>query len=161
MGERAVWLGESSHTLDAKNRVHVPRRFHAGLDTDSEGQRVAVVTRGFDGCLFLFSEPGFRAILERLKTQAFVGAQERKMQRLFFSSSQRVLLDAAGRLVVPEKLKTRAGIEREVVMVGAVSRIEIWPKAAWEAFESENEGEFDRLDQVLCGDDDVPAEETT
>lgn len=152
-----MWLGESVHSLDEKNRVFLPRRLQGGLDRDAEGRVTAVLTRGFEGCLFLYSESGFARVLERMQVQAFAGPAERKMQRLFFSNTHRLVLDGAGRLLVPEKLKATVGIDREVVLVGVVDRIEIWPKAVWEAFERDHASEFDRLDQILCGGADAPA----
>ena len=151
-----LWLGESEHTLDSKHRVFVPRRFQGGFERDAEGRAVVIVTRGFEGCLFLFSEAGFAEILAGLRTRAFAGTEERRMQRLFFSNASRTTLDGSGRLLVPEKLRTRVGMEREVVLVGVVDRVELWPKADWEAFERQNSGDFDQLDQVLCGDDELP-----
>jgi MraZ protein len=148
-----MWLGESSHSLDDKNRVVIPRRLQAGLDRDAEGRTGAIVTRGFEGCLFVFAESAFERLLARMTTQAFSGPRERKMQRLFFANAQRTTLDGAGRLLIPEKLKGLVGIEKEVVLVGLIDRLELWPKAAWEAFETEHAKDFDQLDSVLCGDD--------
>jgi MraZ protein len=147
-----MWLGESTHTLDNKNRVFLPKRFQEGLERGAEGSLTAVLTRGFEGCLFLFSKPGFQTVLERLNTQAFEGADARLMQRLFFSSSNALDLDSAGRLLLPEKLKTLAGIDKEVVMVGVIDRIEIWPAETWRALEAKHGNDFDRLDRVICGD---------
>jgi MraZ protein len=144
-----MWLGESAHSLDDKNRVFIPRRLQAGFDRDAEGRTTVILTRGFEGCLFLFSESGFAEVLDRLTTQAFAGPEERRMQRLFFASSHHVTLDAAGRLLIPEKLKTLVGLEREVVLVGVIDRVELWPKATWDGFQSQNSDEFDRLDRVL------------
>ena len=152
-----MWLGESDHSLDEKNRVFLPRRLQGGLDRDEEGRTTAVLTRGFEGCLFLFSDSGFARVLERMKVQAFAGPEERKMQRLFFSNTHRLALDGAGRLLVPEKLKALVGIDREVVLVGVIDRIEIWPKTVWEAFDRDHASEFDRLDQILCGGAQAPA----
>ena len=149
-----MWLGESSHTLDDKNRVVIPRRLQTGLDCDADGRPTAVLTRGFEGCLFVFSEKRFEGLLERMTTQAFSCTRERKMQRLFFANAHRSTLDGAGRLLIPEKLKALVGLEKDVVLVGLVDRLELWPKAAWEAFESENAADFDQLDSVLCGDDE-------
>lgn len=148
-----MWLGESSHTLDDKNRVVIPRRLQSGLECDPDGRPTAVLTRGFEGCLFVFSEARFAQLLERMTTQAFSSTLERKMQRLFFANAHRTTLDGAGRLLIPEKLKTLVGLEKDVVLVGLVDRLELWPKAAWEAFEAENSADFDQLDSVLCGDD--------
>lgn len=146
-----MFLGDSQHTLDGKNRVFVPKRFQAVLEHDTFGNVYAILTRGLDGCLFMFSESGFKKTLERLNTAAISGPEQRKMQRLFFAYTHRVQLDASGRLLLPEKLKNLAGIEREVTLVGVVERAEIWARSRWDAFESENEGDFDQLDQVLCG----------
>ncbi len=149
-----MWLGESVHSLDDKNRLAVPRRLQAGLERDEAGRTSAVLTRGFEGCLFLFSDATYARLIARMKTQAFDGLRERKMQRLFFASSQRCTLDSAGRLLIPEKLKAVVGIEKEVVLVGLVERLEIWPKRAWEAFEHESADDYDQLDRVLCGEND-------
>ena len=155
-----TWLGSSDLTLDGKNRVVIPRRFQAGLDRDRDpdGRTTAIITRGFEGCLFVFAERTFEQLLERMKTQAFEGPSERKMQRLFFSGSHHCALDSAGRLLIPDKLRKLVGIAKDVVLVGVIDRLEIWPRERWEAFESESAEDFDELDQVLFGsaDGDVP-----
>jgi len=148
-----VWLGESSLSLDDKGRVVIPRRLQAGLERDGEGRTTAVITRGFEGCLFVFAEPSFDAVLARMRTGVFDGPAERKMQRLFFANAHRCALDSAGRLLIPEKLRRLVGIEKEVVLVGLVDRLELWPKATWDVFEERNAGDFDQLSEVLGGDD--------
>lgn len=151
-----MFLGESSHTLDTKSRVVVPKRFLSEFPEDAEGKRCAMLTRGFEGCLFLFPERGFEKALERMQLQAFGGADLRKMQRLFFSNACQTTIDGAGRMLVPEKLRNVAGLEKEVVMVGCADRAEIWSAAAWERFNTDNGDEFDRLDSVLLGAGGAP-----
>lgn len=153
--------GESTHNLDPKNRLFIPKRIQEELSRNEEGNRTCVLTRGFEGCLFLFSEPGFQKVLERLQTQPFVGREQRKMQRLFFSNTYRTQLDGNGRLLVPEKLKSVAGLEREVVLVGVADRAEIWSQAAWTSFEDEHSADFDDLDGVLCGEVSTPEKGVT
>ena len=145
-----MFCGESGHTLDKKHRVFVPKRFHGALDRDEAGQFTVVLTRGFDGCLFLFSDKGFREAAAALQTQAFAQEKARTMQRLFFANAHRCQLDASGRLVLPEKLRKLAGIGSEVVMVGVLERAEIWDKTKWEAFEAANGESFDDLADVLA-----------
>jgi len=152
-----MWLGESTHTLDGKHRVFIPKRFLGGLARDHEGRTPVILTRGFEGCLFMFSEERFEDIVSGLNTRAFAGPEERMMQRLFFSKANRLNLDGSGRLLLPENLRTLVGIEREIEIVGTHDRVEIWPKAGWDAYCEKNSGEFDRLDQVLRG----PAVEQT
>jgi MraZ protein len=147
----AVFSGDSIHTLDPKSRVFVPKRFQDLLDRDEQGQRIAVLTRGFEGCLFLFSPQGYARVLERLQTQPFGGQELRTMQRLFFANVHPVPLDSSGRVLLPEKLRKYAGIEKEVVMVGVADRAEIWDRARWEAYEAQHDDHFDDLDVVLVG----------
>jgi MraZ protein len=147
-----VFLGESTHTLDAKSRIVVPKRFLLEFPEDQEGRRSAMLTRGFEGCLFLFPEQGFAKALERMQLQAFGGAELRKMQRLFFSNAHQTQIDGAGRMVVPEKLRALAELSRDVVLVGCADRAEIWSAEAWEKFNAEHDEEFDRLDSVMLGD---------
>ncbi len=146
-----MFSGESIHTLDAKFRVFLPKRFQDSLGRDAEGHLTAILTRGFERCLFLFSEQGFEKVLARLETMPFGGAALRKMQRLFFSNTHTLQLDASGRLLLPEKLRQFAGIAREVVMIGVAERVEIWDRAEWGRFESENQDDYDDLDVVLVG----------
>ncbi len=149
-----MFCGESTHSLDAKHRVFIPKRFQEFLGRDDQGNHMVVLTRGFERCLFLFSKEEFDAVRSRLRTKAFGGGAElRKMQRLFFSNTHMCGLDGSGRLVIPEKLRRFAGIEKEVVMVGIADRAEIWDRSAWETFEAENEGDFDALDGVLVEDE--------
>ena len=146
-----MFSGDSTHTLDPKNRVFVPKRFQDQLGRDSEGHQVAILTRGFEGCLFLFSQEGYRKVLERLQTQPFGGEQLRKMQRLFFANVHPTPVDSSGRVLLPEKLRKYASIDREVVMVGVADRAEIWDRARWEKFEADSDDDFDGLDVVLVG----------
>ena len=148
-----MFLGESVHTLDAKSRVVVPARFLPEFRTDDAGKRPATITRGFEGCLFLFPEEGFLKAMERMATQAFLGEEQRRMQRLFFSNAQAQSIDRAGRLLIPEKLRDLAGLEleKEVVLVGCADRAELWSARGWEEFNARHGDEFDRLDTVLLG----------
>ncbi len=153
-----MFFGESSHSLDSKHRVFVPKRFQDALGRDAEGNLTAVLARGFERCLFLYSLAGFQEILRRLRTQPFGAEETRRMQRLFFANTHQATLDGSGRLVLPEKLRSFAGIEREVVMVGVADRAEIWDKAGWERYERANDADYDRLGELLWGGDGAAPE---
>jgi len=146
-----MFLGESRHSMDVKGRCFVPKRFQEDLDRDTSGSLGCVLARGFEKCIFLFSQSTFDEMVRRLATGPFSGSEHRKMQRLFFSSSCRLALDSSGRVLVPAKLKQYAGLGKEIVMVGACDRAELWNASDWEAFESANEGEYDQLDLLLDG----------
>lgn len=144
-----MFCGDSHHSVDSKNRVFLPKRFQQGLPLDEEGNRVAILTRGLDGCLFLFPESGLEKALERLDTEAFAGLDDRRSQRAFFKYTSRVTLDSSGRFLLPDRLCELAQIEREVVMVGVRDRIEIWSPARWEALDEENEQAFEDFANAL------------
>jgi MraZ protein len=145
-----VFVGESVHSLDSKNRVVVPRRLQDGIERNAEGHLQTILTRGFEGCLFLFSERRFLELVQRLRTEAFEGSEARRMQRLFFATAHRAPIDGSGRILLPDKLRQMVGIQRDVVMVGLIDRIEIWPAESWHRFEADNSDSFDALDSVLC-----------
>jgi MraZ protein len=140
-----MWAGRSDHTLDAKNRVFLPKRFLAGLDPTPAGERPRVyLTLGFEGCLFLFSVSGFHAATAALDTGVFESPEARRRQRAYFSQSLEIELDAHFRLLLPEPLTQQAGIDKEVVVLGAGRRIELWGRERWER-EQQNLPEFDSL----------------
>lgn len=147
-------FGESIHALDSKHRVVIPKRLHETLARDEQGEISVVLTRGFERCLFVFSDRDFKRVLERMKLQPFGGEELRRMQRLFFANVQTCQLDGSGRILLPERLREYAGIQPqgEVAVLGIADRAEIWDRATWQRFQREHDGEFDSLDQVLCGE---------
>lgn len=145
-----MFIGESAHSVDAKFRVFMPKRFQDELDRDGEGNLICMVTPGLDECLYLFSVSGFRRAIERIDTNAFTGSDARDTQRNFFSLVHRVKLDSSGRLLIPEGLREKLGGAREVTMVGCMERGEIWP--APKRAESKGHGRgLETLDDILSG----------
>jgi MraZ protein len=147
-----VFCGDSSHTLDDKGRVFVPKRFQEGLSRTQDGTLVAYLSRGQDTCLYLFSELGFERALEELNTRVFSGEDVRGVKRVFFANTMRVELDASGRILIPEKLREGAGLGKEIVLIGVGDRAEIWPKGAWEKYETANLKKLEHIDRVLAGE---------
>ena len=98
---------------------------------------------------YLFSEAGWKAALSQLNTGAFEGTEQRAAQRLFFSHAARIELDGSGRLLIPEMLRKRAGLEKEVVMVGVENRTELWSRERWEKFSEENLRLLEEIDSVM------------
>jgi MraZ protein len=145
-----VFLGESQHAMDAKGRVFVPKRFQEHLSRNAAGEVSAMLARGFEDCVFLFSLQGFERARALLDAQPFGGERLRKMQRLFFANSYEVALDANGRLLVPERLKVHAGLSKDVVMVGASERAEIWEAKRWDAYRAATEGDYRELGDLLA-----------
>jgi len=121
-----VFLGEYQHSLDAKGRIILPSRFRAQLEPG------LVLTRGLDGCLWLMSLEDWNSFAERLTERVSLGdPRGRDIQRFFFSGASEDRPDKQGRISVPEPLRTHAALERDVTVMGAGNKIEIWNPQRW------------------------------
>jgi MraZ protein len=144
-----MFYGVYEHTIDRKGRLIVPAKFRQVLD--SQTIQNLYLTRGLDGCLFLFPEPEWRAIESRFKQQLPITKNEaRRFSRLFFSWATDVQVDALGRVLVPKHLRDIAGIKDDVVVVGVSGRIEVWAKDLWEkSTASDGESYEDLAERIL------------
>jgi MraZ protein len=136
-----VFLGTHFPKLDAKGRIILPARFREGL---TEG---LVLTKGQDRCLVLWPRAEFDAYAEGLRATPIANSRARALNRVFFSSAFDESLDSQGRLTVPPVLREYAGLDRELTVVGADTRIEIWSSQAWEDYLASAEAEFAELDE--------------
>ena len=127
-----MFYGEFEHTIDRKGRVIIPAKFRQALKTHDV--HTLFLTRGLDGCLFLFTEAEWRAAENKIKQIPFTKGEGRKFNRLFFSGAVEVAPDGLGRLLVPKTLKDFAQIKQDIVIVGVSTRIEVWAKEKWQAF---------------------------
>ena len=148
-----MFYGESSHVLDGKFRVTIPKRFQDELGRESSGESAGTLAcflaRGQDRCLYLFTEKGCERALDSLNISAFNGENQRAAQRMVFANLARVELDAQGRVLVPEKLRAHLGTDKEVVIVGVGDHAEIWAADVWERYHAQHEPILDSVDQVL------------
>lgn len=120
-------MGEYSHTIDAKSRLIIPSRFRESLGD------VFVVTKGLDGCLFVFDNAEWTAFEEKLqKLPSLTNPDVRKFIRFFMAGASEVEVDKQGRILIPASLKEFAALEKDVVLIGAGSRVEIWSKERYE-----------------------------
>ncbi len=135
--------GEYEHTIDRKGRLIVPARFRQALK-DHEITSL-FLTRGLDGCLFLFPEPEWRSAENRFKQIPFTKGEGRKFNRLFFSGAIEVTIDRLGRLLIPKSLKEFAEIRQHVVIVGVSTRMEVWSKEKWQAYYESSRQSFEEV----------------
>ncbi len=122
---RRMFKGEFHYVLDEKGRLVIPPRFRRAL-----GDRF-VVTRGFDGCVVVYPEEQWREVEEKLRVQPLAN---RQFVRYLLGSAVDVELDRQGRFVLPQPLREHAGIQREVVVVGLIHKLEIWSKERWQQY---------------------------
>ena len=132
-----MFTGEYHHSIDAKGRLIVPSKFREQLGNEF------VVTKGLDGCLFVYSNEEWQRIEEKFREIPLTTKDARKFSRFFFAGAATCEVDKQGRILLPSNLREYAAIEKEVVSVGVLSRVEIWSKDRW----SEN-GDYDDMDEI-------------
>ena len=138
-----MFYGEYEHTIDRKGRLIVPAKFRQAL----KDQKITslFLTRGLDGCLFLFPESEWRVAESRFKQIPFTKGEGRKFNRLFFSGATEMIVDGLGRLLIPKPLKEFAQIKQDVIVVGVSSRMEVWAKERWQAFYDNSRQSFEEI----------------
>ncbi len=145
MDHSAFLTGEFRHALDDRGRVAVPARFRARL---AEG---ATLARWLDRCLGLFPQDEWAELATKLRALPLTNPRAREFARFMSSGAVEVGLDRQGRVLVPGYLRQYAGIsEGEVVVVGALNRLEIWAPSAWEPYRSKIEDEPESLAEHLA-----------
>ena len=123
-----MFLGEYQHTLDPKGRVILPAAFREELE---EGM---VMTVGLDNCVAVYPLGAWARAVESLRTVRPADRRERMFARLLTASAQREHLDRQGRVGVPARLREHANLRRDVAVIGADARIELWDARAWEFY---------------------------
>ena len=123
---RPLLIGEYEHSLDAKGRLIMPVKLRQDM-----GEKF-IVTKGLDGCLFAFSQEEWLNFETKLKALPLSDKNARNFVRFFLSGATECELDKQGRFLIPNNLRTAANLEKEVVIIGVGTRLEIWDKAIWE-----------------------------
>ncbi len=132
-----MFMGEYNHTVDPKGRLIVPSKFREQLGNEF------VVTKGLDGCLFVYPNSEWQSIEEKFRNISMTSKDARKFSRFFFAGAATCELDKQGRILLPSVLREYADLEKDVVLVGVLSRIEIWSKERW--LET---NDYDDMDEV-------------
>ena len=138
-----MFLGTFTPKLDEKGRLILPAKFREEL---AEG---LVVTRGQERCLYVFSETEFASMHDRIREAPITSKQGRDYLRVFLSGAQAETPDKQGRFTVPPTLRQYANLNRELVVIGAGSRAEIWDAEAWNAYLNEQEAAFSNIEEEV------------
>lgn len=143
-----AFRGQHEHSLDSKDRLTVPRKFRAALDAGY------VLAKGPDACLWLYATKDFDEMEERyVAPHSPFGTDARNLRRMLNASADEGELDAAGRIRIPERLKSMVGLEGTCAVVGAGQYIEIWNAEAWEKMNEELLDGFAEVAENLAGGD--------
>lgn len=145
------FLGEYEATVDAKGRFLLPAGFKKQLPEEAGNQ--FVINRGFEKCLTLFPMKSWEPIFSEISKLNDFDPKVREFRRVFLNGATVLELDSAGRLLLPPNLKEHAGIDKDIVLVAAMNKIEIWDKNKYhQLFESFSPEAFSQLaQQVMAG----------
>lgn len=136
-------IGEYSHSLDVKGRLIMPAKLREDM-----GEKF-IVTKGLDGCLFGFSMSEWQKFEDKLKTLPITNKNARNFVRFFLSGATECELDKQGRFLIASNLREVASLDKDVTIIGAGTRIEIWDKAKWEEHISEENLSIEEIEQNM------------
>ena len=136
-------LGTYTPKLDEKGRLILPAKFRTRLASG------LVMTKGQDRCLYLVPMDEFVRFYEKLKNAPVTDKKARDYLRVMLSGANDEVPDKQGRLSIPLHLREYAGLDREVAVIGAGTRVEVWDKAAWDQYLAENEGAYAETDSQI------------
>ena len=123
-----MFIGEYQHSLDDKGRVTVPSKYR-----DQLGESF-VLTKGLDGCLFIYTQEEWRNFEQKLKNLPLTNMNARKFVRFFLSGAVECMTDKQGRILIPNALRVYSHIEKDIVFIGMSNRIEVWSLEDWQAY---------------------------
>jgi transcriptional regulator MraZ len=141
-----VFLGTHAPRLDEKGRLILPAKYREELAGG------VVITKGQERCLYVFPQDEFTRITQALRTAPVTAKSVRDYSRVFFASASDELPDKQGRITVPPALRAYAGLDRDCVVIGANTRLEIWDTQAWDTYLAAQEDSFaEAAEEVLPG----------
>jgi MraZ protein len=136
-------IGEYIHTLDEKKRVSLPSKFRKELG------KKAIMTRGLDHCLWIYEWSEWQKMAEKLTDSGAGLADKRGFDRFILSGAQEIEFDSVGRFLIPDNLKTFAGLKSRIVFAGLGNRVEIWDEGSWTEYKKRVENQADMLAERL------------
>lgn len=140
-------IGEYRYLIDDKKRVSIPAKWQEEL-----GKKV-IITRGLDGCLFLYSQKEWKKLVEKISKLPLGQRDSRGFQRIMLSGAMEASIDTLGRVLVPDYLKKYADLKKKVVIVGLYNHAEVWDEEKWEEYQSKSEKEVgdmaERLSELI------------
>jgi MraZ protein len=139
-----MFIGEYRHTFDPKNRISVPSKFRKELG------KTVIVTRGLDHCLFVYPLSAWKKEAAKLAEHSTGSAAGRGLSRLMLSGACEADVDSAGRILVPDYLKSFAALSTKAVVAGVNERVELWDEDAWTTYTAAIERDADALAESLA-----------
>lgn len=138
-----MFIGEYQHNLDTKGRITMPSKFREELGN------TFYITKGMDGCLFVFPEDEWIEMDKKIKALRLSRKDARGIARLFYAGAIDVSLDKMGRVLLPGNLRQYASLEKEAIIIGVSSRVEIWDKDRWQSYNDDDDFNYDMLTESM------------
>lgn len=134
-----MFIGEYCHSVDVKGRVSIPAKFREELGESF------ILTKGLDNCLFIYSMDEWSILVNKLKQLPLANRDARAFVRFFFSGATECELDSQGRIRVTSNLREHANLQKDAVIIGAGTRIEIWGSHEWQKYNSDDNLSYDEI----------------
>ncbi|MBO5412832.1 MAG: division/cell wall cluster transcriptional repressor MraZ [Clostridia bacterium] len=136
-------IGEYEHSIDTKGRLIMPSKLKEDI-----GEKF-VVTKGLDGCLFVYSQTEWKTFEDKLRAFPLTNKDARALVRFFLAGAMECEIDKQGRFLIPGNLREFAGLEKEVVVIGVLDKIEIWSKDKWLKYSEEENSSVDEIAEKM------------
>ena len=139
-----MFIGEHQHSLDEKGRIIIPSKFRADLGLEF------VMTKGLDNCLFIYPKSEWSILEEKLKTLPLTNKDARAFVRFFFSGASESTLDKQGRVLIPANLREHSKLDKDAVIIGVSTRLEIWSKDQWDNYTDEDNLSYESIAESMA-----------
>jgi len=138
-----MFIGEYNHNLDDKGRIAIPKKFRDDLT------KGAVVTKGLDNCLFVYTKKEWEKLANKIAQLPFSQAKSRAFSRLMLAGAMDVKIDKQGRVILPDYLRKFAGLKKETIVAGLFNRLEIWDAKKWDDYKTKTEASSNQIAEEL------------
>ena len=139
-----MFIGEYQHNLDSKGRLAIPAKFRDRLTGG------AIITRGLDHCLFVFTSKEWEVLAQKLIALPLAQSNSRAFVRLMLAGAMDVEIDKQGRILTPDYLRKYAGLDKSAKIIGVYNRMEIWDERTWEKYRDRTEGSSDEIAEKMA-----------
>ena len=139
-----MFIGEYNHSLDNKGRLIMPSKFR-----DSLGYEF-VMTKGLDNCLFVYPKEEWKVLEEKLKSLLLTNKDARAFIRFFFSGASECNLDKQGRVLIPTNLRAHSKLEKDAVIIGVSTRLEIWSNEEWTEYNEDDSLSYESIAEKMA-----------
>lgn len=139
-----MFIGEYQHSLDNKGRMIIPSKFR-----DSLGEKF-IMTKGLDDCLFVYPNEEWKVLESKLKSLPLTSRDARAFVRFFFSGATECELDKQGRILIPANLREYCKLNKEAIIIGVSTRIEIWSKDEWDLYNEDESLNYENIAEKMA-----------